>query len=64
MGPDVHGSELQLAKIQARPGWGAVNAVKGGRIALVVDDLVSRHTPRLADGLESIARALYPKLFP
>ncbi len=64
MGPDVHGSELQMAKLQTRPGWGAISAVKGGRIALVVDDLVSRHTPRLVDGLESIARALYPKLFP
>ncbi|MDP3046464.1 MAG: ABC transporter substrate-binding protein [Chloroflexota bacterium] len=64
MGPDVHGSELHLEKIQARAGWGVVKAVQQGRIALVVDDLVSRHTPRLVDGLEAVARGLYPNLFP
>jgi len=50
--------------VKARPGWANISAVKNGRIVPVVDvNIVSRPGPRLVEGLELIARALYPELF-
>jgi iron complex transport system substrate-binding protein len=50
--------------VKARPGWGVINAVKNDRIYVVDPDLVSRPGPRVADGLEQLARFLYPEKFP
>ncbi|MEW5718184.1 MAG: ABC transporter substrate-binding protein, partial [Chloroflexota bacterium] len=50
--------------VKARPGWSNISAVKNGRIVPLTDEnLVSRPGPRVVDGLEMIARALYPELF-
>ncbi|HEY66539.1 MAG TPA: cobalamin-binding protein [Caldilineae bacterium] len=63
LGPDSHGEKLTPEQVAQRPSWSQINAVKNGRIHLVNGDIVSRPGPRLAEGLEAIARALYPDLF-
>jgi iron complex transport system substrate-binding protein len=50
--------------VKARPGWGVISAVKNDRIYVIDPDLVSRPGPRVADGLEQLARFLYPEKFP
>lgn len=49
---------------RARPGWNTLAAVRTGRVYAVEDDLVSRPGPRIVDGIEQLARVLYPALFP
>ena len=46
-----------------RPGWEALSAVKDGKIFTFDDNLVSRPTPRLVDGLETLARLIHPEAF-
>ena len=50
--------------VKARPGWGAISAVKNDRIYVIDPDIVSRPSPRVVDGLEQLARVLYPERFP
>ncbi|TGE38141.1 ABC transporter substrate-binding protein [Desulfosporosinus fructosivorans] len=52
-----------VAKIIARKGWQNVQAVKNERVIELDSDMVTRTGPRIVDGLESIAKALYPELF-
>jgi iron complex transport system substrate-binding protein len=49
--------------VKARPGWGSISAVKQGRIVAINPDVCSRPGPRLADGIEQLARAIHPELF-
>jgi iron complex transport system substrate-binding protein len=50
--------------VKARPGWANISAVKTGRIVPITDEnVVARPSPRIVEGLELIARALYPELF-
>ena len=46
--------------VAARPGWNAVTAVQNGAIYAVSADLYSTPGPRLADGLEQLARDAPP----
>ena len=48
----------------ARPGWDAIPACLNQRVHPVHGDLTSRPGPRIVDGLEQIARLLYPDRFP
>jgi iron complex transport system substrate-binding protein len=50
--------------VKARPGWDAISAVRNDRIYVIDPDIVSRPGPRLVDGLEQLARFLYPEKFP
>jgi len=53
-----------LALLRARPGWGDLAAVRKGRVIdSIHPDLLSRPGPRLAQGLEALARALHPAAF-
>lgn len=52
-----------VANIIARNGWQNVEAVKNQRVIELDSDMVTRTGPRIVDGLESIAKALYPDLF-
>ncbi|NOZ06684.1 MAG: cobalamin-binding protein [Chloroflexi bacterium] len=61
LGPDSHAEALTAEKVKARPGWGNIRAVQDGRIYLIDGDIASRPGPRLADGVEAIAKALYPQ---
>jgi iron complex transport system substrate-binding protein len=63
MGADDHGDKLTVAGVAARPGWATIPAVRNGRIALFSANIVSRASPRVADGILAIAKSLYPALF-
>jgi iron complex transport system substrate-binding protein len=60
----VKGPMLDPGDISKRSGWQGITAIKLNRIHLVDDNLVSRPGPRMVKGLESIARAIHPELFP
>lgn len=49
--------------VMARNGWQDMNAVKEERVIAVNEDLVSRSGPRLAEGVEELAKAVYPDVF-
>ncbi len=49
--------------IRSEPGFQIIKAVKEGKIYLVNENLVSRPTPRLIQGVTMIGKALYPELF-
>ncbi len=50
-------------KVAARPGWGALAAVKNKQVFPFDDNLISRPGPRMVDGLEALAKLLHPELF-
>lgn len=50
--------------VSARAGWAEMPAVKNKRLYPVNADLLNRPGPRLADGIEELAKALYPDRFP
>jgi iron complex transport system substrate-binding protein len=52
------------AKVPQRPGWSTIAAVQSGRIYTINPDLIQRPGPRLADGLEQLAKDLHPDRFP
>ncbi len=49
-------------KILAREGWQNVDAIINKRVIDLNSDLVTRPGPRIIDGMEEIAKALYPNL--
>ncbi len=64
LAPDTHAEKVTPEALAQRPGWETIQAVQEGRIHLVDGDIVSRPGPRIVDGLEAVARALYPERFP
>lgn len=46
-----------------RNGWKAVTAIKEKQVVDVDEDLVTRSGPRLAEGVEELAKAVYPDVF-
>lgn len=65
LGPtSMRNGSLSVERLRARPGWADVTAVRTGRVSAFADETVSRPGPRLAEGLEAIARHLYPAWFP
>lgn len=46
--------------VEARPGWSGIAAVANGKVYVVDAALVSRPGPRIVDGLEALAKLLYP----
>jgi len=69
MNPDVilttYGYYVEDAseQILARDGWQEVTAVKNGNVYDVDSDMVTRAGPRLVEGMEEIAKAVYPDVF-
>jgi iron complex transport system substrate-binding protein len=51
-----------VQRILDRPGWESTPAVRSGRVAVFAEDLFGRPGPRLADGLERLAKLLHPEL--
>ncbi len=49
--------------VAERPGWGALTAVKEGRVLPFDDNLIVRIGPRQVDGLEALAKILHPEAF-
>lgn len=69
MNPDVilttYGSYVDdpVTEITDRKAWSDITAVKNEEIYDVNEDLVSRPGPRLVEGAEQLAKAIYPDLF-
>lgn len=63
MGADDHGDKLTVSGVAARPGWSTVPAVRKGQILLFPANIVSRASPRIAEGVMALAKALHPGLF-
>ncbi len=61
--PDDHPLPKVLERLRQRSGWGQIAALRTNRVELVPSNPVSRPGPRLADGLLSIAKAIYPEQF-
>jgi iron complex transport system substrate-binding protein len=52
----------ELAEFQERPGWRRLEAVRNRRF-IVISEALSHPSPRLVEGIEQLARALYPAAF-
>ncbi len=57
------GSMSDPADLAGRPGYGALTAVREGRVYVLEDNLVSRPGPRVVEGIRQIAAALHPDVF-
>jgi iron complex transport system substrate-binding protein len=65
LGDAAYDPSITPATVAARPGWGEMTAVQDGSIVVVLDDVViTRPGPRIVDGLEALAKAIHPDLFP
>lgn len=54
--------QRELAELKERPGWRRLDAVRNRRF-IVLSEAISHPSPRLVDGIEQLARALYPSEF-
>ena len=46
-----------------RTGWEEITAIKEKQVYEVNEDLVSRSGPRIVEGVEELAKAIYPDVF-
>jgi iron complex transport system substrate-binding protein len=64
LGDAAYDASVTPESVAARPGWGALQAVRDGRIVVVLEDpVITRPGPRIVDGLEALARAIHPEQF-
>ncbi|WP_257346894.1 ABC transporter substrate-binding protein [Pseudalkalibacillus decolorationis] len=56
-------TENAAEKVLKRDGWQDVTAVKKEQVYDVHSELVTRAGPRLAEGVEELAKAVYPEVF-
>ena len=56
-------TEDPVGVVTGREGWQDVDAVKNKRIVDVESDTVTRSGPRLVEGVEEVAKAVYPEIF-
>ena len=56
-------TEDPVAQVKSRSGWEDVTAIKQEQIYDVHSDLVTRSGPRLVEGVEELAEAIYPNIF-
>ncbi|MBN8203814.1 MULTISPECIES: ABC transporter substrate-binding protein [Bacillaceae] len=67
--PDViittHGyyTEDAVGNVMGRDGWQDITAVKNKQVADVDSDMVTRSGPRIIEGVEELAKAVYPDVF-
>ncbi|KAF0816019.1 Vitamin B12 ABC transporter, substrate-binding protein BtuF [Bacillus sp. ZZV12-4809] len=67
--PDVivttHGfyTEDSVGNVLSRDGWQDITAVKNKQVAAVDSDMVTRSGPRIIEGVEELAKAIYPDVF-
>jgi cobalamin transport system substrate-binding protein len=57
-------SGVSPREVAKRPGFGAIAAVRDGRVFLVDSDLISRPGPRVILGLQALASVLHPATVP
>jgi len=53
-------NRVSVAKIAQEPGFQAIKAVREGKIFLVDEQLVSRPTQRILEGIDEVRKILYP----
>lgn len=58
------GDRVPLVKIIAHRGWQKTRAALSGRVFCIRDELLNTPAPTLLQGLDALARALHPELFP
>ncbi|WP_213422195.1 ABC transporter substrate-binding protein [Bhargavaea massiliensis] len=65
--PDVimvmYGDDSSVDAVYDREGFDAITAIKDKAVVRVDENITSRTGPRLADGLEAVAKAVYPEIF-
>jgi iron complex transport system substrate-binding protein len=54
----------ELPALARRPGWAELPAVRHGRVWVVESGYFSHHSHRTVEGLEMLAHAIHPELFP
>ena len=52
-----------VQQVISRKGWENVNAVKNKQVIDIKSDLVDRPGPRVVEGVEELAKAIYPDVF-
>ncbi|MEH7245840.1 ABC transporter substrate-binding protein [Neobacillus niacini] len=52
-----------VEKVLSRVGWENVNAIKSKQVIDVDSDRVTRSGPRIVEGVEELAKAVYPEVF-
>lgn len=52
-----------IGHVLSRKGWEKVGAIKNKQVVDVNPDLVTRPGPRLVEGVEEVAKAVYPDIF-
>ena len=52
-----------VEQVLSRKGWENVNAVKNKQVIDVDSDRVTRSGPRIVEGVEDLAKAVYPEVF-
>ncbi|MDM5299434.1 ABC transporter substrate-binding protein [Bacillus pumilus] len=55
--------DASLADLKKRDGWNAIKAVKEKQVFQLNTDLASRPGPRLVEGVEALAKSIYPDTF-
>ncbi|HZL64215.1 MAG TPA: ABC transporter substrate-binding protein [Thermoleophilia bacterium] len=57
------GSMSKPGDLSTRPGFSSLTAVKDGHVYVIQDDLIARPGPRLALGLQQLARMIHPEAY-
>jgi iron complex transport system substrate-binding protein len=58
------GDRVPLEKIVARRGWEQTRAVENRRVYCISDELLNTPAPTLLQGLDALAFAIHPEIFP
>lgn len=61
--PTSANSQAKLEELRSNKAWRSVKAVKAGRVVVIQGDLVLQTGPRLAQGLQELARSIHPHLY-
>ena len=56
--------EEARSKIEERPGWTSISAVRNNMIYTIDENTLVRYGPRIVEGLETLALIVHPELFP
>lgn len=51
------------SQVAQRPNWSSINAVKNNRVYNINADLMQRPGPRITQGLQQLAKDIYPNIF-
>ncbi|WP_026575279.1 ABC transporter substrate-binding protein [Bacillus sp. UNC438CL73TsuS30] len=52
-----------ITKVLNQKGWENVNAIKNKQVVDVNSDIMNRPGPRIVEGVENLAKAIYPEVF-